>query len=60
MLREKRERKKEKLERNKKRDKEDRAKNVKRYKEILLDIWRETKTTKINVDRWKMKENLKK
>jgi hypothetical protein len=39
------------LERNKKRDIEDRAKNVKRYKEILLDIGRETKTTKINVDR---------
>ena len=49
--REKRERKKEKLERNKKRDKEDRVKNVKRYIKRLLDIGRETKTTKINVDR---------
>ena len=43
-----------------KRDKEDRAKNVKRYKEILLDIWREKKATKINVDKQRMKENLKK
>jgi hypothetical protein len=51
MLREKRERKKEKLERNKKRDKEDRVKNVKRYIERLLDIGRETKTTKITEDR---------
>ncbi len=53
MLRERKgkETRKEKLERNKKRGKEDRAKNAKRYKEILLDIWREKKATKINVDK---------